>query len=243
MKEKFDGKNNLFVMEYANNSRLCIVLIDDKDNLVDNITANLSDAPITQHNQIFLNGELSKHIKNKLIAKGIISKPKKIQKYNLGKYEVAYVNFEMLRNYDSKGVDDFLNKHIDKTNNLFEEYSKEEIKKLLENNTKLVYVDDGATEIVVKYEDLPDVIVDINDKFGLTNLEIFDYQNPSLEPIATTSGHFLDKCDPKVRTDIIDRLVELQTNQEEVKDYKIINPDILEEIEHEKFNNQYELEK
>ncbi len=103
----------------------------------------------------------------------------------------------------------------------------------MKKNTRLVYVSDGANEIVVRYEDLPDVIVDFNYKFGLTNLRVCDYKNPSLEPLLTTNGYFLDKCDLKVRADIIDRLIELQTGQEEIKDYKICNTDILEKLEQE----------
>ena len=43
----------------------------------------------------------------------------------------------------------------------------------------------------------------------------------------------LDKCDPDVRKDIIDRLVDLQTGVEKVKDYKVIDEDMLDDVMNE----------
>lgn len=114
-------------------------------------------------------------------------------------------------------------------------YNKDEIKQLLNSNERLVFIDNGSEEIVAKYDDLPDVIVDVNEKFGHTeNLRVYDFKQPNLEkPLLTTIGYFLDKCDPEVRADIIDRLVALQQGEVEVKDYKVINEDMLDEIENE----------
>lgn len=113
---------------------------------------------------------------------------------------------------------------------LFNQYNEEEIKKLLDDKTKLVYVDTGMEEVVARYEDLPDVIVGINEKLGSTNLKVYDFDNPSTTPILTTIGYFLDRCDRKVRDDIIDRLVELQTSDAPLKDYKLINEDMLDDV-------------
>ncbi|HIT21816.1 MAG TPA: hypothetical protein IAB56_02435 [Candidatus Scybalousia intestinigallinarum] len=111
-------------------------------------------------------------------------------------------------------------------------YNEEEIKQLLNNNERLVYIDDGTDEIVARYEDLPDIIVDVNEKLGHTeNLKVYDFDNQLLDkPILTTIGYFLDKCDPKVREDIIDRLVNLQTGVEQMKDYKVIDEDMLFDV-------------
>lgn len=111
-------------------------------------------------------------------------------------------------------------------------YNEEEIKQLLNSKERLVYIDDGVDEIVARYDDLPDIIVDINEKLSHTeNLKVYDYENPNLDkPILTTIGYFLDKCDPKVREDIIDRLVALQTGEEQVKDYKVIDEDMLDDV-------------
>lgn len=114
-------------------------------------------------------------------------------------------------------------------------YNKDEIKQLLNSNERLVFIDNGSEEIVAKYDDLPDVIVDVNEKLGHTeNLRVYDFKQPNLEkPLLTTIGYFLDKCDPEVRADIIDRLIALQQGEVEVKDYKVINEDMLDEIENE----------
>ncbi len=113
---------------------------------------------------------------------------------------------------------------------LLKQYNEEEIKELLNSKVKLVYVDTGLEEIVARYEDLPDVIVDINDKLGLTDLSVYEYGADSMTPILTTGGPFLDRCDPNVREDIIERLIELQLGEKEVKDYKVIDEDMLDDV-------------
>ena len=123
---------------------------------------------------------------------------------------------------------------------LLKQYNEKDIAELLKNNVHLVYVDTGSEEVVARYEDLPDIIVDINDKLGyVVDLKVYDYQNPSSNPILTTFGPFLNKCDPKVREDIIDRLVKLQQEEESVKEYKVIDEDMLEDVRNS-LNNEME---
>lgn len=114
---------------------------------------------------------------------------------------------------------------------LLKVYDEEEIKALLNDKVRLVYVDTGGEEFVVRYEDLPDAIVDISDKFNQqVNLKVYDFETFNMEPMLTTIGEFLDECKPEVRKDIIDRLVKLQLGEDEVKDYKVINEDMLEKV-------------
>ena len=121
---------------------------------------------------------------------------------------------------------------MDKNQSLLNLYNEDEIKQLLNDKVKLVYIDNGSEEIVAKYEDLPDIIVDVNEKLGHTeNLKVYDFDNLILdEPILTTIGYFLDKCDPNVRADIIDRLIGLQQGEIEIKDYKVIDEDMLDDV-------------
>ena len=116
-----------------------------------------------------------------------------------------------------------------------ERHNEEEVKQILNSKERLVFIDNGSEEIVARYEDLPDIIVDVNEKLGHTeNLKVYDFDNPNIDkPILTTIGFFLDKCDPDVRKDIIDRLVNLQTGVEEVKDYKVIDEDMLDDVMNE----------
>ena len=115
---------------------------------------------------------------------------------------------------------------------LLKQYNEEEIKQLLNSDERLVYIDNGSEEIVARYEDLPDIIVDINDKLGYgEDLKVYDYNNPDFDnPLLTTFGPFLNKCDPNVRKDIIDRLAGLQRDEIEVKDYKVIDEDMLDDV-------------
>lgn len=100
-------------------------------------------------------------------------------------------------------------------------YTQEEIKELLEKKERLVFVKTRDEEVIARYEDIPDIIIDFFNKFVHTNMEIFEFE--SAERIVTTFGPFLDKCKPEVREDIIERLVELQQHESEVKDYKVIS--------------------
>lgn len=126
----------------------------------------------------------------------------------------------------------------------FKFYEVDEIIKLLKSKEKLVYVDDGIEEAVIRYKDLPDFIVDYNEKCGSKDIKVYDFENPNMDkPLLDTFGVFLNRCDPKVREDIIERLVLLQTGEIEVKDYKIIDEDSLdmanEKIEQEKTKKKH----
>ena len=126
----------------------------------------------------------------------------------------------------------------------FKFYEVDEIIKLLKNKEKLVYVDDGIDEAVIRYKDLPDFIVDYNEKCGSKDIKVYDYENPNMDkPLLDTFGIFLNKCDSKVREDIINRLVMLQIGEAEIKDYKIIDEYTLdmanEKIEREKTKKKH----
>ena len=116
---------------------------------------------------------------------------------------------------------------------ILKQYNEDEIKQLLNSNERLVYIDNGIEEFVARYEDLPDIIVDVNEKLGHNqNLKVYNYGDEmyGLTPILTTIGYFLDRCDPDVRKDIIDRLMGLQLGEIEIKDYKVINEDMLDDV-------------
>ena len=65
------------------------------------------------------------------------------------------------------------------------------------------------------------------DKYQFPDLTVYDFKTD--EKLLTTFGPFLNKCKPEVREEIIERLVGLQREEIEVKDYKVINiEDLLE---------------
>ena len=58
-----------------------------------------------------------------------------------------------------------------------------------------------------------------------------DGSEPDMDnPLLTTFGPYLNKCDPNFRKDIIDRLIDLQTGNEDIKDYKVIDEDMLDDV-------------
>ena len=104
-------------------------------------------------------------------------------------------------------------------------YTPDEIKDLIKNRNieRLVFIDDGIDEVIGRFIDLPDIIVDLNRKFGSKDLKIYNFIEPEDEPIITTFGMFLNKISPEDRERIIDRLNKLQQCEEEIKDYKVID--------------------
>lgn len=108
-------------------------------------------------------------------------------------------------------------------------YAKEEIGKLINEREieRLVFVDDGIDEIIARFKDLPDIIVDLNRKFGSRDLKIYNFIEPEDKPIITTFGMYLNKISSQDRQEIIERLNKLQQFEEDIKDYKLINIDDL----------------
>lgn len=110
-------------------------------------------------------------------------------------------------------------------------YAKDEIEKLINEREieRLVFVDDGIDEVIAKFKDLPDIIVDLNRKFGSRDLKIYNFIEPEDEPIITTFGMYLNKISSQDRQEIIERLNKLQQYEENIKDYKLLNiEDLLE---------------
>lgn len=110
-------------------------------------------------------------------------------------------------------------------NNEINFYTPDEIKKVIKNryNERLVFINDGTDEVIGRFIDLPDIIVDLNRKFGSKDLKIYNFVEPEDEPIITTYGMFLNKISPEDREQIIDRLNKLQQCKEEINDYKVID--------------------
>ncbi len=110
-------------------------------------------------------------------------------------------------------------------------YDEDEIRDLIKSNAELFYVDDGVDEAIIKFEDIPDFIVDYNRNFEMRNLKFFKVGKGVYEPDITTMGEYLDKISPDLRERMIDRLIALQTNETEIKKYKIIDEDLYANVE------------
>ena len=110
-------------------------------------------------------------------------------------------------------------------NNEIKFYTEYEIEKLINEieTERLVFIDDGIDEVIGRFRDLPDIIVDLNRKFGNKDLKIRNFIDPEEKPIIETFGMFLHKISPEDRVQIIDRLNLLQQNEIAVADYKLID--------------------
>ena len=202
----YDEDCYLSVYNYVDNNRLYLGVSDKNNDIIQDISVNLPEVHAS-YNQIYLTEPLSKDVVNKLVRLGIISKPIKEIQYN-----------KNCKKQDKEQID-----------NIF--YSSDEIMDLLKEETRLVYVDLGNEEVVARYEDIPDIITDINyNKKGPTDISVYDFKSPEDGPILTTFGPYLNTCNPDVRKDIIDRLNDLLMGEVNEKEYKIINEDMLEEV-------------
>lgn len=110
----------------------------------------------------------------------------------------------------------------------FDFYTLDEFSDIWSNEERLVFIDTGIDEVVGRYDDIPDIIVDANLKLGSTDLSIYEFE--SGEKILNTFGMFLDKCNPVVREDIIDRLVKLQRFEIKPKKYKLLTEETLQKF-------------
>ena len=104
-------------------------------------------------------------------------------------------------------------------------------KELKEKEEELYYVDDGVDEAIIKFEDIPDFIVDYNRNFDMRNLKFYRFGKDVYEPDITTMGEYLDRINPDLRERMIDRLIALQTNEAEIKEYKIADEDVFANVE------------
>ena len=110
-------------------------------------------------------------------------------------------------------------------------YSEDEIKELIKANAELYYVDDGVDEAIIKFEDIPDFIIDYNRNLEIRDLKFFKVGKDVYEPDITTYGEFLNTIKEDLRERMIDRLIALQTNEASINKYKIIDEDLYSKVE------------
>ena len=118
---------------------------------------------------------------------------------------------------------------MEQEENVIKYYEEMDIRKIIKSKESLYYVDDGMYEVIVREKDIPDYIVKTNELAGETeNLKFYKVGENTMEPKLTTIGRFLDKADTDLRAKIIDRLVTLQTGENPVSDFKVIDEDMYE---------------
>lgn len=108
----------------------------------------------------------------------------------------------------------------------YKKYTRKEMKDIIENKGYYFILTSTGEDLQIAKDDLADFIMLESERCG-HNVNIEVYAPGMIEtPILTTYGCFLNRVNPKLREEIIDRLVKLQTYEEEPKDVKIFNTDV-----------------
>lgn len=104
-------------------------------------------------------------------------------------------------------------------------YNKREMLNIIENKG-FIFIDTNLGDhFVIKLSDLPDFII-LESKRTCHNACMSAYLPGVDEAVITTYGCFLNKANPILREEIIDRLVKLQKNKIKPKKVKIFNNDV-----------------
>lgn len=109
------GEKFLRVCNYDSNSRIAIMLYDKDECYYDDLTINLPNFFISDIDEGYINGDINftdekgYNIVNTLKKLKIIKESYGFRSYNLGKYEYVKFDLEKLKEYDSKGIQNFHN--------------------------------------------------------------------------------------------------------------------------------------
>ena len=104
---KFKGDNlYLTIASYQNNNRIYIG-VETEEKLYADVTINLSDMYLLDDDYIFVNDAMSKDLRNFLEEKNIIGEIYMTIQYNMGRYDMAKVDFDILKEYDPNGFKEY----------------------------------------------------------------------------------------------------------------------------------------
>ena len=107
----------------------------------------------------------------------------------------------------------------------YEKYTKNELLKILKKDGILFIETNLGDNYIINKNDLADFIILEAQRTGHT-AEISFFMPGINGAVITTYGWFLNKANPLLREEIIDRLVLLQTTDKEPKNVKIFDTDI-----------------
>jgi len=129
----------------------------------------------------------------------------------------------------------------------YKKYTKEEMIDIAKNKGFYFVETSRDDYFEIAKDDLADFIILEADRCG-HDVEISVYTPYGEDEVVLTAyGCFLNRIKPKLREEIIDRLVELQTGQEEPREIKVFDNDVfmqiidndIKDIKHEQFFKQY----
>lgn len=110
---KYDDQElYLVVASYQNNNRIYLG-VDTEDGSYADITINLPDMLLPSEDYIFVNSDMTKELRNFLNKKGIIGETYTTIQYNMGRYDMAKIDLDLIKEYDSEGFEKYFNKNDD----------------------------------------------------------------------------------------------------------------------------------
>ena len=121
----------------------------------------------------------------------------------------------------------------------YEFYTKEEMADIGKNTGFFFVETSNGDDFIISKNDLADFIVQETIRCNQSvNMEVYVPNADIDEPILTTYGWYLNKVNPVLRSEIIDRLVKLQTNKAVPRDVKIFDNEIFSEMNIEEFGDE-----
>lgn len=96
----------LTIASYQNNNRIYIG-VETEEELYADVTINLSDMYLLDDDYIFVNGDMTNDLRNFLEGKNIIGETFTTIQYNMGRYDMAKVDFDILKEYDPNGFKEY----------------------------------------------------------------------------------------------------------------------------------------
>lgn len=129
----------------------------------------------------------------------------------------------------------------------YKKYTKEEMIDIAKNKGFYFIETSKGDCFEISKDDLVDFIILETQRCGHSvNIEVYSPYREN-EPILTTYGWFLNTIKPKLREEIIDRLVRLQRYEEKPKKVKVFDNNIfmqiifneIQDVNYDKFFKQY----
>ena len=103
---KFQGDELYLEVSSYTNKRIFIGLNTKEEPYAD-ITINLADMMLPSKHCVFMNGDISNDLRDFLQEKGIITDSLGMYQYNMGRYEMAVVDFGKLKELDPQGFKEY----------------------------------------------------------------------------------------------------------------------------------------
>lgn len=129
----------------------------------------------------------------------------------------------------------------------YKKYTKEEMIDIAKNKGFYFVETSNNDYFEIAKDDLADFIILETERCGHSvDIAVYTPYRQD-ETVLTTFGWFLNRIKPKLREEIIDRLVELQMGQEEPKEVKVFDNDVfmqiidsdIKNIQYDQFFKQY----